>query len=311
MINIKIEVLTGLHSGATWEFNGGEVSVGGSSMCSVFLCDQVLPDSCLKLKIIGNRVLLVGVNAELEGASELIGREGKWIYPDQAFVFEYQGVRFSLSILDASAMFLSRIGNYLRRKAVASAELVQGMGLQFVLGVSFCLGLASTVTVLFLGSVGANKAEAKEYKDLENKIKLAEVAAKPNQVIDSVKQELMAFASAEKIKLNQFEIKDDAVTLAAEMTRIQLKSFENTLQNLARDYGSSVSISARLSLSKEQMLVDEIDVRSVSFGNQPVVTLRGGERLFLDSFYNDLRLVEVSANRIVLVGQSATYELPL
>lgn len=310
MISIKIEVMSGLHSGANWAFGNGEISIGGNSQCSVFLCDEVLPDFCLRLKVIGNRVLLKEVNPGLQGAAELVGREGKWVYPDQVFMLEYEGVKFSVSVVDQSTVILARIANAFRKRVHGTLELVQGMGIQLVLGISFCLGLLSTVTVLFLGTVGGNNVQAKEHKSLEQATEV-EVTAKPNQVIDSVRQELIRFSESQRASYTVLEINDDSVNLSAEFTRIQMRNFENLIQNLARDYGANVAITAKLSLSPEQKLVDEIDIQSVSFGSQPVVMLRTGERLFLDASYNDLRLVKVASNAIVLQGKSATYELPL
>lgn len=310
MINVKIEILSGLHSGASWVFSSGDVSIGGNSQCSVFLCDEDLPDFCIQLRIIGNRILLKEVNPGLAGADELVGREGKWIYPDQLFMLECAGVRFSLSVLDRSAVLLDRIANIMRKSVHRSLELIQGMGIQLVLGVSFCLGLLSTVIVLFLGTVGGSNVEAKENKSLDSPTAL-EVAAKPNKIVDSVQQELSRFSESQKVSFSTLEIKDDSISVSAEFTRVQMKNFERLLQNLARDYGDSVSITAKLSLNQEQKLVDEIDVQSVSFGSQPVVMLRTGERLFMDAMYNELRLVKVSSNSIVLEGKSATYELPL
>lgn len=308
MINVKIEVLSGLHSGANWCFSGGEVSVGGSPECSVFLCDEVLPDFCIRLKIIGNRVLLKDVNTALLGADELVGREGKWVYPDQTFMLEYEGIKFSLSVVDQSTVILSRLKNALGKRLHGSLELVQGMGIQLVLGISFVLGLLSTVSVLFLGTVGGNNVQAKEYQSLEQ---VEQPSAKPNKIIDSVRQELIRFAEVQQVSYKTLEMKEDSVKVSAEFSRKQMKSFETLLQNLARDYGSEVSISATASLSAEQKFVDEIDVQSVSFGNQPIVMLRTGERLFLDAAYNDLRLVKVARDGLVLQGKLASYEIAL
>lgn len=311
MINVKVDVLSGLHAGASWVFSSGDVSIGGNSQCSVFLCDQALPDFCLRLRVIGNRVLLKEVNSGLEGAGELVGREGKWVYPDQVFTIESNGVKFNLSVVDSSAVVWARLGNFLRRSLSSTAELIQGMGVRLVLGISFCMGLISTVTVLFLGTVGANSLEARENEAaLENQEQVV-VSAKPHKIIDSVQDELIRFSQTQKVAYTSLEVKDDTVRVVAEMNRVQIRKFEDMLKNLARDYGTSVSISAQLALTQEQKLVDAIDVRSVSYGNQPVVMLRSGERLFLDSVHNNLRLIEVSTDKIVLSGQSARYELTL
>ena len=233
------------------------------------------------------------------------------VRPDQVFTIESNGVRFNLSVVDSSAVIWARLGNFMRKSLSSTAELIQGMGVQLVLGISFCLGLISTVTVLFLGSAGANSLEAREKEAaLENPEQVV-VAAKPHKIIDSVREELMRFSQTQKVAYTSLEVKDDTVRLVAEMNWVQTRNFESMLKNLARDYGTSVSISAQLALTQEQKLVDEIDVRSVSYGNQPVVMLRSGERLFLDSEYNNLRLIEVSTNKIVLMGQSERYELAL
>lgn len=308
MISVRIEVLSGLHSGASWAFGNGEVSVGGNSQCSVFLCDEVVPDFFIRLKVIGNRVLLQEVHPGLLGAEELVGREGKWVYPDQTFMLEYEGIKFSMSVIDTSMVFLARIGNVLRKRVTGTLELVQGMGIQLVLGISFCLASLSTVVVLFLGTVGGNNLQAKEYSSLEGGI---EALAKPNKIIDSVRQELIRFSESQNASFTSLQIDENSVNLSAELTRVQMKNFESLLQNLARDYGNTVAITAKLSLNPEQILVDEIDIQSVLFGNQPVVMLRTGERLFLDASYKDLRLVKVASNGIVLQGKLASYEIPL
>lgn len=230
--------------------------------------------------MIGNRVLLKEVNPALQGADELIGREGKWVYPDQVFMLEYEGVKFSLSVVDQSAVILARIANALRRRVHGTLELVQGMGIQLVLGISFCLGLLSTVTVLFLGTVGGNSVEAKEHQSLEQADQV-EVAAKPNQVIDSVRQELVRFSESQSASFAVLDIKDDSVNLSAELTRKQMKNFESLLQNLARDYGTKVAITAKVSLAQSKSWSTKLIFKAYRSATSPLLCLERASACFL------------------------------
>lgn len=312
MIKIRIDVLTGLHAGANWEFNTGTVTIGGSSDCGVFLCDAGLPDYCLILKIVANKVLLDLVDSRLQGDEEIVGREGRWVYPGQSFELESNGVRFQVSIVDFSGVFAARALNAVRRVSTHTAEYVQRMGVQLVVGVCLSLAFLSTITILFFGSSG-NELNAQnngiEYID-PNSLEFGKDIVRPNLITDTVRSELIGFASNFQVSFSSLVAGANNVTVSAAMSRFQIRQFESLLLDLARDYGTSVNIGAEVRLTPEQEIVDRIQVRSVSFGQQPVVTLMSGERLFIGSYYNDLRLADVSENSIVLVGDS-TYRIPL
>ena len=94
------------------------------------------------------------------------------------------------------------------------------------------------------------------------------------------------------------------------MSRAELVKFERLLKKLSLDYGQNVKIKANVALTLEQKIVDSLAIRSVSFGEQPVVTLSSGERLFIGSSYKNLEVKEVKLDGIVLAG-SSVYRLPL
>ncbi len=312
MIKVKVDVLTGLHAGANWEFNSGTVTIGGSSDCSVFLCDAGLPDYCLCLKFYSNKLMLDTVDSSLRGDEEIVGREGRWVYPGQSFELESHGVKFQVSVIDYSGLLLAGAVNAVRRVTTHSIEYVQRMGVQLVVGVCLSLAFLSTVTVLFFGSSSnelnaANKSV--DYFD-PNSVDVASRVTRPNMIVDTVRSELIGFASNNQVSYTSLVTGASSISVSAAMSRFQIRQFENLLLDLARDYGPSVNISAEVRLTPEQEVVDQIRIRSVSFGSQPVVTLMSGERLFIGSFYNELRLADVSENSIVLVGES-TYRIPL
>lgn len=312
MIRVKVEVTSGLHAGAVWEFSNGEVTIGGSADCSVFLCDQELPDYCIKLKIIGNRVLLRHIASGMQGISELEGRVGKWVYPDQKFQIECNGVQFSIQVTDISGLIFARFANVALKKLNDSAEVIQDLGMKIVLAVSLGLGFISTVIVLLLGTSGKDLRAAEEIKHAQNKVQTAQArpVAIPNTMVDSFRQEIQAFLNSRKIRNIQISVKGDSIELSAKMSRLELSELEGLMSRLAQDYGSKVSFKAQVGLTDEQLAVDSIDIRSVSFGAQPVIMLGDGDRLFLGSYYKNLKLISVTKDGIVLAGKSS-YSVPL
>jgi hypothetical protein len=313
---IQVEILSGLHKGASWEFTSGEISIGGSPNCSVFLCDEHLPDQCLHLKMIGNRVSLIYLDSEMGGIEDLISRVGKWIYPDQFYTFNSKGIEFSVSIKDVSGDVWSRLGNVAARLLGNVADTVQAMGVRLVVGISLGLGVLSTVTLLFLGSgTGVLNAAQKPRVDYYDPAKIGTnpsdtQLAVPVTAEESVLNELLEFSKTYSATYNEATAKDGSVKVQAQMNRAQLSNFEKLLQKLVLDYGDKVSVQASIQLSPEQKIVDQIVVQSVMLGEQPVVTLENGERLFVGAFYENLRLQQVTPNGLVLVGES-TYRVPL
>lgn len=316
MIKVNIEVLSGLHAGAEWSFSSGEITIGGNANCSVFLCDQGLPDFCLTLKLIGNRVLLKQVDEGkvLEQNSDLRGKIGRWLYPETSQRLKFDDVEIIVKIVDASQLFLTRIANGMRRNVSGMADVVQEMGMRIVVAVSLTLGVACTVVIMFLGTSGAelraaNKGPRVNYVPADE-LDFASNRTGPNRIIDSVQQDLLEFRDKESIQFTSLKWTENSVDLSAEMSRAELSKFERLLKKLSLDYGQSITITAKIALTQEQKIVDNLAVRSVSFGEQPVVTLISGERLFIGSRYKNLEVKEVRLDGIVLAGNSV-YRLPL
>lgn len=316
MIKVNVEVLSGLHAGAEWSFSGGEITIGGNANCSVFLCDQGLPDFCLTLKLIGNRVLLKQVDEGkvLDQNADLRGKLGKWLYPEMSQRLKFDDVEIIIKIVDVSQLILTRFANSMRRKASGMADIVQEMGMRIVVAISLTLGVACTVVIMFLGTIGAELRAANKGPKV-NYVPAADLAypnnrTGPNRIIDSFQEDLFEFRDKESIQFTSYKVTEDSVDIAAEMSRAELVKFERLLKKLSLDYGQNVKIKANVALTLEQKIVDSLAIRSVSFGEQPVVTLSSGERLFIGSSYKNLEVKEVKLDGIVLAG-SSVYRLPL
>lgn len=307
MISVRISALSGLHIGATWSFSQGEFSVGGSAACSVFICDEDFPEVFLKMKIRGRRVLID------ESSSVEIGETGsdancRWLFPDQKVFVEHEGVKFCIEVLDTSGKMLAKVTNIIRRTMFQTVESVRGIGVSLILGLSLVLGMSSTVIILFLGTSNVSSLEAKTNEKLAEEQRKAEVVN--NQILLAIQAEMNAFAKAQSLDNFKLITAQKDVSVEGKMSRRSLSQFEELLTKLARDYGGSVRLKAQVELTNEQKVVDSVQVRSISLGDQPVVILRSGQKLFLGSFYENLRLVEITEDKIVFVGQSS-YELYL
>ena len=316
MIKLCVKVLTGVHEGADWLFTSGLVSIGGSAESSVFLCDENIPDQLLALKVIGNRVLVVNLDARSfsSDVSLLRSRVGKYLYPGDVFHLEVAGIRFVVSVIDTSQIIIGRAYNIFRRKMNAFADWAQEFGMRIVLAFSLLMGMLSTVVVLFFGVSGAElraaaerpKVQYVDAKELEFK------GPKPValRISDSVKTQLKQFAETQSITLQILESGEKEVKLKAAMSRTQIAEFEKLITRLMMDYGASVSLVAEVSYSEEQQIVDGIEIKGVSFAGKPTVTLSTGEKLFVGSIYRNLEVREVDPTGIVLAG-SSVYKLPL
>jgi hypothetical protein len=308
MISVTIEALSGLHVGAKWSFNGGEFSIGGSSACSVFICDEGFPEVFLVMKILGRRVMIDSSSSGVEVGESKQGSSGKWLYPDQKVLVEYQGVQFSITVIDASGKLMAKLGDSLQRRLFETVESIRGIGVSLVLGLSFAMGLGTTVVVLFLGTSNASRLEAKTNEN--PRATVVEAPSLIEQIKGAINSELTAFAQDKNIEVFRVVESDNSIAVETQMSRKNLVNFESLLSKLAKDYGNMVLFNVKVSFTDEQSIIDQLQIRSVSLGEQPVVILRNGQKLTLGSFYESLRLVDVNENRVVFSGKS-TYELPL
>ena len=73
MLTLKVEVTSGLHAGARWTFDHGIVTLGGDANSEVFLCDEGIPEQCMRLRIFGNRITFEDMAADVR----YLGQAGK------------------------------------------------------------------------------------------------------------------------------------------------------------------------------------------------------------------------------------------
>jgi hypothetical protein len=311
---INVKVLSGLHEGAEWSFTSGEVMIGGNAQCTIFLCDDEVPEYCVTLKIIGNRITCLYVDEKVAGAEELASRIGKWVYPDQHYELDCNGIKIQLSVLDASGQLLTSVSNFFKRHSNTVFDCVQRMGVQLVVGTSIALSCLSSVLLIFFGSGTPSSNAATNLKvDYQNAAQIAEsnvLSAKTSAaMLQFVKDDLTNFAQKNSIEYGEFKVENGSVEIKAEMSRKHLKKFEALLEKTAKFYGNNISLKVDVALSEQQRTVDELLVKSVKLGSQPAVVLESGERLFVGASYKGLELIKINQNEIVFKSDDSVYEV--
>jgi hypothetical protein len=315
MLALSIEVTSGLHAGAKWKFGNGVVTLGGNANSEVFLCDDGIPDQCLKLKVSGNKVTFEEISGEIRFLGQLGKVPSRVLYAGQSLTVTCRQVQFIISAATESGRVWAGFSNSTARFFGAILDLVRSIGPGTIMAISCLFGLLVTTVILFFGTANFSESQAFPAAGLiENPKALPPPPPPPvaDQLLRVVQLQMMHFK--EEHKLNDFEVVIDMdkvrVRATGSLSRMQMQQFETLLRRISADHGRQIEIVAAISLSSEQKAVDEIEVAGVLLGNQPVLVLRDGTRLFLGARHQGVVLDEVSENRLVFVGNTR-YELPL
>lgn len=318
MLTLKIEVTSGLHAGARWTFDHGIVTLGGHANSEVFLCDEGIPDKCMRLRIFGNRITFEDMAAEVRYLGQAGKAVNRTLYVGQTINFSCRQVQFSVSACDESSMLWNRMLTNGSRLFGGMVELVRSIGPGTVLAISCLIGLLVTTVILFFGTVRPPDYQALPASDSPSSTNTNTYTPPPpvpplgEQLLRVVKSELAEFQGRQK--LDDFVVHSDlqqgSITIEGRLSRSQLRKFESLLKQIASDHGNQIDILATVDLSKEQKSVDKIEVAGVLLGTHPALLLRDGTRLFVGANYQGVVLDQISENGLVFVGNTR-YEVPL
>lgn len=315
MLTLNIEVTSGLHAGARWKFDHGLVTLGGDANSEVFLCDEGIPEQCMKLRIFGNRITFEEMAAEVRYLGQAGKSANRTLYAGQSINFSCRQVQFTVSASTESSLLWTRILNTGSRMCGGMVELVRSIGPGTVLALSCLIGLLATTVILFFGTTqrpdfqAAPDPAGPASSNVSNEKVLPPMT---EQLLTVVETELIEFQGSQQ--LDDFFVHSDpqsgSIKIEGRLSRSQIRKFENLLKRIASDHGNQIDIIATVDLSNEQKSVDGIEVAGVLLGTHPALVLRDGTRLFVGANYQGVVLDQVSENGLVFVG-STRYEVPL
>lgn len=314
MIYTVIKAKSGLHAGATWRLDKPMLTLGASSSADVFLCDPEVPDILVSLRRFGRKIRIDGLHqdARLKSADERDVDE--ILLPSQTVLLDYRHIQLEIQVLASTYNIGTAFTDRLAGLLFGILRMLRNLGAKAFVALLFLIGLILTVTIVFFGTAGVVKSEARVHTPAPIQTTILRdpppMEAIESRMADSVGMELRQFANRSKSIAFDVTVKEDTVSVAAEVSRFQAMDLERELIRLARDYGKQVAIQATLKFTEEQKVVDGIEIERVVLGSRPALVLRDGSRLYTGGIYNGLSVVSVDARKVVLKG-SDLYEVSL
>lgn len=314
MIYTIVKAKSGLHAGATWRFDKPLLTLGASSNADVFLCDPEVPEILVSLRRFGRKIRVDGLHqdARLKSADE---RDvDKVLLPSQTVLLDYRHIQLEIQVLASTYNLGGALTDRFASLLFGVLRVLRNLGAKAFVALLFLVGLILTVTIVFFGTAGVVKSEARVNTPAPIQATILRdpppMGTIEKRMADSVGVELQQFAQRSKSVAFDVKVEDDTVSVAAEVSRFQALDLERELIRLARDYGKQVAIKASLKLTEEQKVVDGIEIERVVLGSRPALVLRDGSRLYTGGIYNGLSVVSVDARKVVLKG-SDLYEVSL
>lgn len=305
MISLNVKVLSGLHTGAKWKYNDGSISIGGSSLSDIFLCDDGLPDKLITLTFAQNKLLISDASELIEQNEDFQKYVRKGLFSDQKLVLEVAGVQIEISVNLVSRNVVNWAMARVLRLFSDAVDVVHGLGIRLFVGLSGIFVVAITGCVLFLGTSGAQTSHAGQSgSDPAHSNELSTEDILTRRMLENIEADMKMFVQTNQLKQVRFSSTEKGLNIEGELSRLQIASVEKQLAHLASHYGQQLQIQAKLSLSEEQKIVDSLDTRSITFGSTAVLELRTNEQLFVGSVYQGLVVKEISPEKIVLQGDS-------
>lgn len=315
MIHLQIKAKSGLHAGAFWRIDQSLVTLGAHPQSDVFLCDPDIPDNLVTLRKVGRRYEIESISPDAKLSSPDLKKIESTLFPSQLVTLDFRHIQLELEISNASHGLASSMRDSMSRRMYNTLQFLRGLGARAIVAFLFIVSLFLTGTILFFGTAGVVKSQASiQQKGDPSKLAYRNGSAKPLgleiQMGKNVVDEFNEFASRMGVKTITVTHQGTQVRIEAELSRMQALAFEKLLAQITRDYGEKLEIQARLSLNKEQQILDTIEVEQLILGSKPVLVLRGGERLFIGADFNGLRLVAIQSDKAVFEG-NGQYEVVL
>lgn len=314
MIYTIVKAKSGLHAGATWRLEKSLLTMGASSKADVFLCDPDTPDILLTLRKMGRRVRIDNLHEDARLKSNDEREIGEVLFPSQVVSLDYRHIQLEIQIQSASYNIANAFGDSVGSLFYGLLSALRNLGARAFVALLFLVGFIMTVLVVFFGTAGVVKSEArvKEVAPIQRTLLRdpPPVEAIERQMAQSVDAELREFSRRYSVHDFMVNVEGDAIKIEASMSRTQGIEFERALVRLTRDYGKQVSIAAKLDFTEEQKLVDTIEVERMMLGARPALILRDGSRLYPGGKFNGLLVLSIDADKVVLQGNK-TYEVVL
>jgi hypothetical protein len=309
---LQVKAKSGLHAGAVWRLQKSAVSFGSSPTADIFLCDLDMPDQLLRLQRYGRRYIVEGMDnlARLSSAEQQ--PLDKTIFPGQAVTLDFRHIQLELQLLASGDGLFTSLGEGSSRFYYSVLRTLRGIGAKAIVAFLFVIGLLLTSMILFFGTAGVAKTQASVLSKKKETPHLQEKNA--NKIADQMAlnvrsefAELSRRLGSQGIDVN---ITKNQVFVDAVLSRVQAIEFERQLKRVTADYGDVLDIRARLDFSQEQKQVDAIDIAQIMLGNNPVIVLRDGTRLYVGSQFDGVNLVSIGSDKVVFQGD-ARYEVIL
>lgn len=313
MTYVQVKAKSGLHAGATWVASKSHVTIGANPNADVFICDSDVPDILLLLRRYGRRYQIENIHPEAKTNNTNDQPGETSLFAGQDLTVNFRHIQLDLFIQHGKQGWGSSVSDTYQRLWYAILYGLRNIGAKAIVGFLFLVSLLLTSYVLFFGSVGTVQAEA--IQNFEERSAASSAPDVPmvkmgEQLVNNLVSEISAFAENAAIPSLVVSSQEDAVSMEGEVSRAQMAAFEEKLIRLTRDYGENVDITARLKLTDEQLVVDEINVQQLILGSRTVAILRDGQTLYEGGEYKGIRVVTIDSSKVVLQGKSR-YEVSL
>lgn len=313
MTYVLVKARSGLHAGATWSCGKSFVSMGANPNSEVFICDNDAPDTLMTLRRFGRRYQIETLHPEvkLSGAECKPGESS--LFSGQELTIDFRHVQLYVSIQHGKQGWVGPVGDFYQRIWYAILNGLRNIGAKAIVAMLFLISLLITSYILFFGSVGT--VQAKAVKTHEQRLAAGEVPEVKKlevseQIRQSVLNDLSSFLENENIRTVDIQSVKDQLTLEGNVSRKQLYALEKKLIRLATDFGDHFNIKAKFELSKEQSLVDGIQVHQLIIGSRSVAILDNGEKIYEGGNYEGLKVMRIDTEKLVLEGDTR-YEVSI
>lgn len=313
MTYIQVRAKSGLHAGASWVADRSQVIIGSDPNADVFICDTDVPYVLLSLRRFGRRYQIETIHPEAKTNSALSQPGETSLFAGHELTLNFRHIQLDLFVQHGKQGWGSSVSDTYQRLGYAILYGLRNIGAKAIVGFLFLVSLLLTSYVLFFGSVGTVQAEAAQHfaeRAAASKGPDVPMVKMGEQLVRNLVAEITAFAEDASIQSLVVSSKADTVSMEGELTRAQMLAFEDKLIRLTKDYGENVDINARLALTPEQKLVDEISVQQLILGSRTVAILRDGQTLYEGGEYKGFKVVSIDSGKVVLQGKSR-YEVIL
>lgn len=313
MTYIQVRAKSGLHAGATWVADRSQVIIGADPNADVFICDSDVPYVLMSLRRFGRRYQIENIHQEAKTNSAHSQPGETSLFAGHELTLNFRHIQLDLFVQHGKRGWGGSVSDTYQRLAYAILYGLRNIGAKAIVGFLFIISLLLTSYVLFFGSVGTVQAEAAQHyaeRAAASKGPDVPMVKIGEQLIRNLVAEITAFAEDASIQSLIVTSQEDSVSMEGEVTRVQMAAFEDKLIRLTRDYGENVDITARLALTAEQKMVDDISVQQLILGGRTVAILRDGQTLYEGGEYKGFKVLAIDSNKLVLQGKSR-YEVIL